>query len=119
MRLMLDVHVSGPVVGRALAERGHAVLAVDQSPELRELEDLELLRLAREENRILVTSNVGDFMEHITEWAHAGESHAGIVMVTYQVKKERFGSLIRGIQQALEGPSQEQWIDRIQWLAIR
>lgn len=82
---MLDVHVSGSVVGRALRERGHGVLAVDRSPELRELEDEELLLLAREGARILVTSNAGDSMEHITEWAHAGETHAGIILVAYQV----------------------------------
>ena len=113
---MLDVHLSGPVVGEALRERGHDVLAADQSPEL---EDLELLRLAKEEDRIFVTSNVGDFMEHITEWAHAGESHAGIIMVAYQVTRGRFGLLIRGIEQLLEGTSQEQWMDRIRWLGLR
>lgn len=116
MRLMLDVHLSGPAVGGTLRERGHDVLATDQAPEL---EDLELLRLAREEGRIFVTSNVGDFMEHIIEWAHAGESHAGIIMVGYQVKKERFGLLIQGIEQLLKGTSQEQWIDRIRWLELR
>jgi hypothetical protein len=116
---MLDVHLSGPVMGGALRERGHDVLAADQSPELRELEDLELLRLAKEEDRIFVTSNVGDFMEHITEWAHAGESHAGTIMVAYQVTRGRFGLLIRGIERLLEGTSQEQWTDRIRWLGLR
>ena len=119
MRLMLDVHLSGPVVGGALRERGHDVLAVDQSPELRELEDQELLRLANEEGRILVTSNIGDFMEHITEWAYARESHAGVIMVVYQATRARFGVLIRGIQELLEGTSQEQWTDRIRWLGLR
>ena len=115
---MLDVHLSGPVVDVALRERGHDVLAVDQSPELRELEDPELLRLAKEEGRILVTSNVGDFMEHITAWAHAGESHEGVIMVVYQATRARFGVLIRGIEELLEGTSQEQWTDRIRWLGL-
>ncbi len=118
MRLMLDVHLSGSVVGGALRESGHDVLAVDQSPELRELEDPELLRLVKEEGRIFVTSNVGDFMEHITEWAHAGESHAGVIMVSYQVARRRFGLLIQGIEELLEGTSQEQWTDRIRWLGL-
>jgi hypothetical protein len=116
---MLDVHLSGPIVGRTLRDRRHDVLAVDQSPELRELVDPELLRLAKEESRILVTSNVGDFMEHVTEWAHAGESHAGIILVAYQVTRGRFGLLIRGIEQLLEGTSQAQWTDRIRWLGLR
>jgi hypothetical protein len=119
VRLMLDVHLSGPVVGEALRKRGHDVLAVDQSPELRELEDPELLRLAKQEGRILVTSNIGDFMEHITEWAYAGESHTGIIMVVYQAPRARFGLLIRGIEELLEGTSQEQWTDQIRWLGLR
>lgn len=116
---MLDVHISGPVVGEALGERGHDVLAVDQSPELREYEDLDLLRLAREESRVLVTANVGDFMEHVTEWAQVGESHAGIVMVTYQVTQGRFGLLIQGLEELFQDTTQEQWGDRIRWLGFR
>ena len=115
----MDIHLSGPVVGEALREHGHDVLAVDQSPELRELEDPELLRLAKKEGRILVTSNIGDFMEHTTEWAHAGESHTGVIMVVYQATRARFGVLIRGIEELLEGTSQEQWTDRIRWLGLR
>ena len=112
----MDVHLSGPVVGGALQGRGHDVLAADQSPELRELEDIEFLRRAKEEGRILVTSNIGDFMEHITEWAYAGASHAGVIMVFYQATRARFGVLIRGFEELLEGTSQEQWNDRIRWL---
>jgi hypothetical protein len=57
-------------------------------------------------------------MEHVTEWAHAGESHAGIILVAYQVRRGRFGLLIWGIEQLLEGTSQEQWTDRIRWLGL-
>jgi hypothetical protein len=60
-----------------------------------------------------------DFMEHITEWANAGESHAGVIMVVYQATPARFGLLIQGIEELLEGTSQEQWTDRIRWLGLR
>ena len=62
---------------------------------------------------------LGNFMEHITEWAHAGESHAGVIMVVYQATRARFGLLMRGIEEVLEGTSQEQWKDRIRWLGLR
>jgi hypothetical protein len=58
-------------------------------------------------------------MEHITEWAHAGESHAGVIMVVYQATRARFRVLIQGIEELLEGTSQEQWTDRIRWLGLR
>jgi hypothetical protein len=58
-------------------------------------------------------------MEHITEWVHAGESHAGVIMVVYQATRARFRVLIRGIEELLEVMSQEQWTDRIRWLGLR
>ncbi len=119
MRLLLDVHLSGPVVGGALRGHGHDVLAADQSTELRELEDPELFRLAKREGRVLITANVGDFMEQVTEWAQAGESHAGLVLISYQVDKNRLGLLIRSMERLFESSSQEQWIDRISWLGFR
>ena len=54
-------------------------------------------------------------MEHITEWAHAGESHAGVIMVVYQATRARFRVLIRRIE---ERTSPEQWTDRIRWLGL-
>ena len=63
MRLLLDAHVSGPRVGGPLAERGHDVRALDQEPELEGLEDEDVLALATEDERILVTHNVADFPE--------------------------------------------------------
>jgi hypothetical protein len=113
---MLDVHLSGPVVGGALTERGHDVLAVDRSPEVRELEDPDLLRLARSEDRIVMTANIGDFMEEAAAWAHAGQSHAGLILITYQVSQDRFGLLIRGTETLLDGTTQAAWRDRIRWL---
>jgi predicted nuclease of predicted toxin-antitoxin system len=114
---MLDVHISGPGVGRALEERGHDVLAVDQSQTLRELEDSELFELAKIQDRILITSNVGDFIEEATSWAAAGRSHAGCVMVAYQVSKERYGTLLRQLENLLVDTTQNEWRDRIDWLS--
>lgn len=118
MRLMLDVHISGPGVGRAMEERGHDVLAVDQSQTLRELEDVELLTLARDEDRILVTSNVGDFIEEAISWASTGRSHAGCVMVAYQVSEKRYGTLIRQLENLLADTTQSDWRDKIEWLSL-
>ena len=101
-----------------MRERGHDVLAADQSAELRELEDPELFRLAKQENRVLVTANVGDFMEQATEWSYVGESHAGLILVSYQVDRDRFGALIRGLDRLLDGSSRERWTDRISWLGL-
>ncbi len=115
---MLDVHISGPGVGRALEQRGHDVLAVDQSQDLRELEDSKLLALASSQERIPITSNVGDFMEEATSWALVGKPHAGCIMVAYQVSKNRYGTLVRQLEKLLADTIQAGWRDRIEWLSV-
>lgn len=111
MRLLLDAHVSGPSVGGPLSDRGHDVRALDQEPELEGLDDEDVLALASEERRILVTHNVADFPEILREWAGGGESHAGVILV-YGIEHSEFGLIVRGIERWLElRPRQEDWLD--------
>ena len=111
MRLLLDAHVSGPKVGGPLGERGHNVRALDQEPELEGLGDEDVLALASEDRRILVTDNVADFPGILREWAAGGHSHAGAILV-YGTGQSEFGLIARGIEHWLElRPGQEEWLD--------
>lgn len=111
MRLLLDAHVSGPRVGGPLRDNGQDVRALDQEPELEGLEDDDVLALASEDGRILVTHNVTDFPEILREWAAGGRSHAGVILV-YGIAHSEFGLILRGIQRWLELRSrQEEWLD--------
>lgn len=111
MRLLLDAHVSGPRVGRRLEERGHDVRALDQEPELEGLIDQEVLALATEDRRILVTHNVVDFPDILRDWAGAGRSHGGVILV-YGIAQNEFALLVRGIARLLEErPDRAEWID--------
>lgn len=111
MRLLLDAHVSGPSVGGQLSDKGHDVRALDQEPEHEGLEDEDVLALASEDERILVTHNVADFPELLREWAAGGRSHAGVILV-YGIEHSEFGLILRGIEHWLElRPRQEEWLD--------
>jgi hypothetical protein len=111
VRLLLDAHVSGPGVGGPLRANGHDVRALDQEPELEGLDDDDVLALASEDGRILVTHNVADFPEILREWAGAGRSHAGLILV-YGVEHREFGLIVRGIERWLDlRPRQEDWLD--------
>lgn len=116
IRLILDAHISGPVVGEALKENGHDVFPVDQHPELEGLSDRNLLALATEEGRVLVTANVRHFLPLLTEMSARGESHSGCILIPRSIRSEDFGTIISGIRDALEGTSQEDWIDRVEWI---
>ena len=111
MRLLLDAHVSGPHVGRRLAETGHDVRALDQEPALEGLDDDNVLALAATERRILVTHNVADFPRILRDWAAAQRAHAGIILV-YGIDHSEFALITRGIQRWLElRPDQADWSD--------
>ena len=74
MRLLLDAHVSGRRAGRPLRTAGHDVLALDEDDRLSRLPDEEVLSLAAEEDRIVVTYNISDFARIGRQWAEARRS---------------------------------------------
>lgn len=119
IRVILDAHISGPVVGENLERKGHDVFSVDQHPGLEGLPDQDLLSLAVEENRVLVTANVRHFLPLLTARNAAGESHAGCILILKSISNEDFGVLISGIEQVLEGTSQEGWVDLVRWVQRR
>ena len=115
---MLDAHLSGRAVGKALVESGHdACRPLGLGERAREgMEDPAVLELAFAERRVLVTANVSDFEPLLRKWAEEGRSHAGVVLVPWSVPNEAFGVLIRGIRKTLVNLSQEDWANRVEWL---
>ncbi|MBA2714468.1 MAG: DUF5615 family PIN-like protein [Rubrobacteraceae bacterium] len=98
MRILLDAHISGRTVGKALTESGHDVRALDSEIELEGLSDPKVLQLAANEGRVLVTANTRDFEPLLREPAGKGRSHSGVILVPASVKNEAFGILISGVQ---------------------
>jgi predicted nuclease of predicted toxin-antitoxin system len=117
MRLLLDAHLSGRVVGRHLRERGHDVLALDEHRNLEGLDDSDVLELATKEGRILLTHNVKDFPDILRDWADEGREHAGCIIVV-GIQLSQFGQLIRSIEAALDcTPDQQGWHNRSAFVA--
>ena len=116
MRILLDAHISGRTVGKALIESGHDVRALDSEPELEGLSDPQVLELAAAESRVLVTANIRDFEPLLREWAGESRSHAGVILVPSSVRNEAFGVLISGVEETLANTGQEDWEDRVEWI---
>jgi len=60
---------------------GHDAVAASGDPALEALEDVELLRDATRQARVLVSFNIADFVEAAHRFAHKQETHAGIILV--------------------------------------
>jgi hypothetical protein len=70
-----------------------------------------VLGLAAAEQRILVTHNVVDFPQILREWAAAGRSHAGAILV-YGIDHSEFDVIARGVLGSLDlRPTQDAWVD--------
>jgi len=114
VRLFLDAHVSARRIATTL-RRQHDVRAADEERELDGWEDERLLVLAAEEGRIMVTFNVADFARITTEWAAAGRSHAGCLVIV-GIDHGEFGLILRVIEHAIASrPDQESWHDYTAW----
>lgn len=111
MRFLLDAHVSGPRIGRRLRDAGHDVRALDQEQALEGLDDEEVLALAAQEQRILVTHNIRDFPDILREWATAQRAHTGAILV-YGIDHREFNLVARGIEHCLESYTEPaDWVD--------
>lgn len=111
MRILLDAHVSGRRIARALRAEGHDVLALNEDVELGALEDPDVLALAAAQERVLVTFNHRHFAPLLREWAEAGRTHAGCIIV-YGLDHSEFALVLRGLRRLFhDRPRQESWVD--------
>lgn len=91
------------------------MLALDQDETLGRLADEEVLALAAEEERIVITHNVRHFVPIIRGWMEARRSHHGLILVT--TPHTDYGVILRRLAQVFAArPDQEEWIDRVEFL---
>ncbi len=111
MRLFLDAHISGPRIARALRERGHDVRAADEECELDGLQDKQLLELAAEEMRLVITFDVKDFTVIARCWAEASRPHAGLGIVV-GIDHSEFGAILDTLTRELDArPAPSDWTE--------
>lgn len=112
MRLLLDAHISGRVIGRHLRQAGHYVLALDEHRELEGVDDSEILKLAADDERIVVTHDVKDFPRILRDWADEGLEHAGCIIIV-GISLNEFGELIRAVEAGLGAAgTPTDWVNR-------
>ena len=111
MRLLLDANLSPKRVGRPLEGRGHDVLSLASDVALGALADPEVLSLAAEQRRILVTRNSRDFVPLLREWAEGDRHHHGCILI-WTLSHSEFGKIVSGVARLLEErPAAGVWRD--------
>jgi predicted nuclease of predicted toxin-antitoxin system len=111
VRLLLDANLSPKRVGRPLEGRGHDVLSLASDVALGALADPEVLSLAAEQRRILVTRNSRDFVPLLREWAEGDRHHHGCILI-WTLSHSEFGKIVSGVARLLgERPAAGAWRD--------
>jgi hypothetical protein len=117
LRLILDLHISGKRVGRALSDAGHDIRATDAEGHIFDaMDDESLLAMAASEERVLVSRNVRDFPRIAGEWARAGRLHAGIIMIPPSIDHAEFGAIVSGVEVLLTDTEQMDWRNCFEWM---
>jgi hypothetical protein len=82
---LLDEHVWGGLVKIGQEVGADVILVQTQLPE--GSDDAAVLRLAAEQQRVLLTSNAQDFAPLMAEWFLAGREHWGVIIVPGQTNR--------------------------------
>jgi Domain of unknown function (DUF5615) len=115
LRLLLDADMSSHSLVRILEEAGHDVLAAGLRGELKQLDDPILFAFAQGEQRIMITHNLADLPDILSEWAAAGRAHHGCILST--LPTNALGELKRGFELWFgQFPAPEYWLDRAVYL---
>jgi hypothetical protein len=103
LKLWLDEMLS-PAIARALRVRGHNVEAIKEHSDWAGLADLDVVALARNEHRAIVTTNLRDFRPLHAELITPGSAgHSGFVFVpvSFRLTKAGIGRLVTALEEKL------------------
>lgn len=113
MRLLLDAHLSPKRIGAVLTTIGHDVLCLAADAALGALDDPGVLKLAAEQERILIARNSRDFAPLLREWAEAGRHHSGCILV-WTLGHHEFGKIVNRVERLLAArPEAREWVDLV------
>jgi hypothetical protein len=95
LRLLLDEHLS-PEIARQLRSRGHHVVAVSERPDLRERSDRVHFASQPDEQRAIVTRDLGDVRPLLADALRRGQATYGLVYVPrrFALNREGLGPIV-------------------------
>lgn len=109
MRVLLDHDLSSRRIARSLEQRGHNVRPLAAEAAFDAADDADVLALAAQDRRILVTRNSRDFEPLTREWAEAGRSHAGVILV-WSLRSNQFAGIVSAVERSFAlYPRAAQW----------
>lgn len=103
MKLLLDEHLS-PEIARQLRARGHDVVAVGEHPELKGRSDRVVFASLPDQQRVIVTRDLGDFRPLLAEALRSGTQTYGLICVPrrFELNAKGIGRLAHALGALLD-----------------
>lgn len=116
IRLYLDEDSQDRSLLRALRARNIDAIAVQetQTEGLEGLIDVEQLRLATKQRRVLYSHNIGDFYQLHTEFIASGEKHSRIALLAQNYS---VGEQVRAILEFISNKTAEEMESQLEFLS--
>ncbi|MDQ3548546.1 MAG: DUF5615 family PIN-like protein [Chloroflexota bacterium] len=118
MRLILDVHVPS-AVARGLQATGIDVVTVATwlGGDIRTAADEDILTVATNENRVLVSYDTKTLRPLAGDWSELGRHHAGMIFIDDRTYRQNdIGDIVRALRTLVAERGDEDWQDQIAFL---
>ena len=113
IRLYFDEDIMEKALVLALRSRDVDVLTVGEAGRVGESDETQLI-WATEQERVLYSSNIGDFCQLHTAFIAEARTHAGILLVSQQ--RYSVGEKLRGILRLISAKSAEEMVNQLDFL---
>lgn len=111
IKLYLDEDVP-EAIAAALRLRGYDVITVKEA-DRKGISDIEQLKYASSENRIIFSFNIADFYKLHSEFIKKGLNHSGIILS----KQLPIGMIVKALLRLVSGISYKKARNKIIWLS--
>ena len=115
VRFLADADLSKAIVSGVLRREPSLDFLTAQTAGLRDMNDLEVLELAAERQRVLVSHDVGTMPAHFRTFQHTGKHSSGVFLISQSLAVRTAIDELVLIWVASEAA---EWEDRLVWLPL-
>jgi hypothetical protein len=115
VRFLADADLNRAIIAGILRVEPSLDFRTAQSANLRRLKDTQVLALAAEEGRVLVSHAFGTMPRHFRGYREAGRQSGGVVLIPQTLD---IGTAIEELHMIWVASDAEEWRDRLEWLPL-
>lgn len=115
VRFLADADLNKAIVSGVLRREPFLDFMTAQTARLRSLNDAEVLALAAEQQRVLVSHDVGTMPAHFRAFRNAGKQSSGVFLISQSLD---VGTAIEELMLIWLASEASDWENRLEWLPL-